>query len=166
MNKLDENIIATVEQGNTMTATARILGLKFARVQRVFGRDKYDARKATSKAIRNGILVRPDHCSDCKTPCKPDAHHADYSQPLVVEWLCGACHWKRHSKPKPEPEPIEEGKEMTASEAAAELGRAGGMKRSARKSAASAISLAKARAARRPKENVTNSLTFGYEKLI
>jgi ribosomal protein S27AE len=37
-----------------------------------------------------------------KTPCvecgdeKVQGHHEDYAQPLVVEWLCAACHTVRH----------------------------------------------------------------------
>lgn len=49
------------------------------------------AQRAVQDAIRRGALVRPNTCSACATPCKPDAHHADYAAPLTVEWLCRRC---------------------------------------------------------------------------
>lgn len=54
--------------------------------------EKEKARKAISNAIRDGRIVRPDHCSKCGLICKPQAHHADYSKPLEVTWLCKICH--------------------------------------------------------------------------
>jgi hypothetical protein len=56
------------------------------------------ATRATSNAIRDGKLIRPDSCSACKKSCKPDAHHDDYSEPLNVRWLCRSCHCKHHRK--------------------------------------------------------------------
>ena len=46
--------------------------------------------------IRRGRLARPDHCSQCGKPCKPDGHHDDYLKPAEVLWLCRSCHMKRH----------------------------------------------------------------------
>lgn len=51
-------------------------------------------------AIKRGELARPDECSKCgATPKRRSdgksaiqGHHADYSKPLEVEWLCSKCH--------------------------------------------------------------------------
>lgn len=51
------------------------------------------ARAKTRYAIRIGRLVRPDVCSRCKRDGRRiQAHHADYSKPLDVYWLCALCH--------------------------------------------------------------------------
>ncbi|MGA3803743.1 hypothetical protein ACI2T7_03570 [Ralstonia nicotianae] len=58
-------------------------------------------------AIKKGILSRPDACSKCGSSPKTkdgrsaiQGHHADYSKPLDVEWLCPKCH--RAITPLPE----------------------------------------------------------------
>jgi len=68
-------------------------------------------RKAYSQvrtAIKNGILRRAQFCSRCGTPDRKcsdgrsliQAHHlAGYDEPLLVEWLCSACH--REDTPLP-----------------------------------------------------------------
>ena len=60
---------------------------------RLYGRVMYQIRKA----IAEGRLVRPEQCEACNLPCKPDAAHYDYEQPLNVRWLCRGCHvsWDR-----------------------------------------------------------------------
>lgn len=60
---------------------------------------KREARAQVRAAVASGRLVRPSSCSDCRTPCKPHGHHADYSRPLDVEWLCSECHGVRHRQP-------------------------------------------------------------------
>lgn len=50
------------------------------------------AQQAVRRAIKRGLLVRPDRCEKCDVECKPDAHHEDYTRPLDVEWLCKPCH--------------------------------------------------------------------------
>lgn len=50
-------------------------------------------------AIRTGRLTKPSTCSACGNPTQSErlhAHHADYSKPLEVEWLCWSCHNLRH----------------------------------------------------------------------
>lgn len=49
------------------------------------------------KAVRNGNMVRPRMCSECKTKNSPiSGHHPDYTKPLQVVWLCHKCHKKIH----------------------------------------------------------------------
>jgi hypothetical protein len=47
---------------------------------------------ATSNAIRDGKLTRPDACERCGEACKPVAHHSDFAKPLDVLWICTTCH--------------------------------------------------------------------------
>lgn len=62
--------------------------------------EKERARSAVSHAIKHGRLRRPEICPNCGEPAGVDAigrslmqaHHADYSRPLEVEWLCQKCH--------------------------------------------------------------------------
>lgn len=61
------------------------------------------ARVILNRAIRRGEIVRPTVCEDCgryegwnnePLPGKGviEGHHTDYTQPLIVEWLCRLCH--------------------------------------------------------------------------
>lgn len=50
------------------------------------------ARNKAEYALKVGALVRPDICSRCGLITKVEAHHADYTKPFDVEWLCAACH--------------------------------------------------------------------------
>lgn len=59
--------------------------------------EKYRAQQAVHEAVASGRLIRPDACSACSAACKPHGHHDDYSQPLSVRWLCGACHRAHHN---------------------------------------------------------------------
>ncbi len=52
------------------------------------------ARMVVSHAIRDGLLQRPATCRCGST--KTQAHHADYSKPLEVTWLCRRCHLDEH----------------------------------------------------------------------
>jgi hypothetical protein len=52
------------------------------------------------KLLSAGIVIRPDSCQKCGRNKKDKVtiygHHADYSKPDEVEWLCGSCHKKAH----------------------------------------------------------------------
>ena len=64
------------------------------------------ARQAVFRAITSGMLTRPDTYQCCgRSKNHPDvvrikgrhyqaiqAHHADYSRPLDVVWVCISCH--------------------------------------------------------------------------
>lgn len=54
--------------------------------------EKAAAHRAVQAALRSGLLVRPSSCQRCPRICVPHGHHEDYSKPLVVDWLCRACH--------------------------------------------------------------------------
>ena len=58
--------------------------------------ERYKARRKSYYAVHSGKLSRPTTCSWCRKECKPEGHHADYSKPLEVKWLCGKCHRHIH----------------------------------------------------------------------
>ena len=54
-----------------------------------------NAGRAVRAAIKAGRLTRPHTCSGCGCTDEErriEAHHADYSRPLDVIWLCTSCH--------------------------------------------------------------------------
>lgn len=63
---------------------------------------------AVRRAIKIGVLVRPSACARCGAPDRKgadgrstiQAHHADYSRPLDVEWICSKCHRKDTPLPR------------------------------------------------------------------
>ena len=63
---------------------------------RARNREKVEAHNAVHKAVRNGTLVKKP-CERCGYP-DSQAHHADYSKQLEVEWLCHVCHRMEHRK--------------------------------------------------------------------
>lgn len=60
--------------------------------------EKHKAHYLTSNAVRDNKLIRPDCCSKCGKECKPQAHHADYTKPFEITWLCFICHRKEHGQ--------------------------------------------------------------------
>lgn len=53
--------------------------------------------RAIFNAINNGKIQRPKFCSLCsRTNTRIIAHHADYTKPLKVVWLCDRCHCRVH----------------------------------------------------------------------
>lgn len=68
-----------------------------------------NAYRQVRTALERGMLKRAQFCSRCGVPDIPasdgrstiHAHHlAGYNNPLLVEWLCAACH--RDETPLPE----------------------------------------------------------------
>ncbi len=58
---------------------------------------KKRARKIVRTNLASGNIVKPACCQSCGAAgVRLDAHHADYSKPLDIEWLCCACHGGRH----------------------------------------------------------------------
>src|SRR4051812_46611194 len=56
------------------------------------------ARSAVNTALENGALCAPLSCQACGETTELEAHHDDYSKPLVVRWLCVPCHRTHHRK--------------------------------------------------------------------
>ncbi|WP_134678383.1 hypothetical protein [Paracoccus ravus] len=61
---------------------------------------KLAARLEVQRALAHGDLTRPEGCAECGVSCVPEAHHSDYARPQSVEWLCRACHMRRHRLPE------------------------------------------------------------------
>jgi len=60
---------------------------------RDFARLVVRVASATRRAIRAGLLVRPDRCSSCdRSGLVLDAVHEDSERPLDVLWLCRRWH--------------------------------------------------------------------------
>lgn len=53
------------------------------------------ARTYTNHLIRAGKLQR-ESCAFCGDGVG-EAHHTDYTQPLLIVWLCAKCHWALHN---------------------------------------------------------------------
>ena len=75
---------------------------------------RYPERRKTqgqvANAIQSGKLIKLGYCEVCGVKGERlEGHHADYSKPLEVTWLCNLCHKAiNHSTPRAEhnPNPI------------------------------------------------------------
>lgn len=56
---------------------------------------KRRARAAVTRAIQRGKLIKKP-CVVCGSWEGLNAHHTDYSKPLMVTWLCRDCHGREH----------------------------------------------------------------------
>lgn len=63
-------------------------------------KDKTKAHRLVVKALREGNLTRPETCESCGKHGRIQGHHADYSKPLEVDWLCSSCHTLEHIRLK------------------------------------------------------------------
>lgn len=50
-------------------------------------------------AVKSGKVVKPKICSGCGAKARLHGHHADYSKPIDVKWLCSICHGLQHRIP-------------------------------------------------------------------
>jgi hypothetical protein len=61
----------------------------------------FAARTAVTQALEKGEIVKPEMCEKCgrwQPREEIHGHHADYSKPLEVEWLCRDCHIEEHKR--------------------------------------------------------------------
>lgn len=56
---------------------------------------KYKAHVILNNAVRDGKITKQP-CESCGDELA-QAHHDDYSMPLVVRWLCCKCHKEHHT---------------------------------------------------------------------
>ena len=56
---------------------------------------RHNARKATNKAIKGGLLLIKDECEECGN-FPTNKHHNDYNDPMDIAWLCRPCHREKH----------------------------------------------------------------------
>ncbi|MPZ36649.1 MAG: hypothetical protein GEU95_01075 [Rhizobiales bacterium] len=54
-----------------------------------------DAARSYANVYKQRGLIAPQPCTRCGAP-GTEMHHADYSRPLDVEWLCRPCHVAEH----------------------------------------------------------------------
>lgn len=60
------------------------------------GRLRVNARAKLAWHIKAGSIAKPSCCDQCSAAVAIEAHHADYTKPLEVRWLCKPCHWANH----------------------------------------------------------------------
>lgn len=53
---------------------------------------KRRAQAIAAHAQSKQVLQKPDRCEICKQVGYVEKHHPDYSKPLLIQWLCTACH--------------------------------------------------------------------------
>lgn len=63
--------------------------------------EKRVAEQTVCHSVENGKIEKPCTCSMCNQTFEKQrihGHHADYSKPLDVVWVCGMCHGKIHQE--------------------------------------------------------------------
>jgi hypothetical protein len=88
MNPSDR--IDAAYKAHTGSTGARVVSRQ--RLNQIQNPEKHAAREAVKRALKRGVLVRPETCSVCGGGGPIEAHHPDYNFPLDVEWLCRQCH--------------------------------------------------------------------------
>ncbi len=60
--------------------------------------EKHRAQWMAREAVKKGLIPRLLNCEKCGSSELLQKHHADYSKPLEVVWLCIKCHHAVHKK--------------------------------------------------------------------
>lgn len=73
-------------------------GARYSAIQRQRYPERKHARDAVYRALKEGRLIKPVFCEDCKGAKTLSGHHEDYLQEnwLKVIWVCRKCHRIRH----------------------------------------------------------------------
>jgi hypothetical protein len=68
--------------------------------------EKRKAQHLVQTHVRRGKIIKPSICSICNCESKRiEGHHADYSKPLEVIWVCNQCHHNIHKSLKERVQP-------------------------------------------------------------
>lgn len=60
---------------------------------------KYAAHCLVSRAVNDGRIEKTRECQCCGIYSERiHGHHDDYAKPLIVRWLCPACHMAWHAE--------------------------------------------------------------------
>ncbi len=88
-------------QGLTFQAIGqRMGGISRQRAEQMYRWPKSRARQILQNALASGRIQKPPFCERCEQEtARLDGHHADYSKPLNVDWLCVPCHNIVHPHP-------------------------------------------------------------------
>jgi hypothetical protein len=81
------------------TALSRKYGGKRFQLYKTRHPEQYAAGIKLRHAVKNGIISKPESCTICGKNVpkeKIQAHHSDYSKPLMVAWVCSRCHVDIH----------------------------------------------------------------------
>lgn len=54
------------------------------------------AHNKIERAVKTGMVKKPNNCKECGSLGRLEAHHVDYTKPLDVVWLCVPCHRALH----------------------------------------------------------------------
>lgn len=104
MNKAKRNrqilkaVALAIERRKPIRSVAASFGITRQRLDQIINPLHLKAREMVSKAIKSGLLIRPDSCQECQSHGKVFAHHSDYSKPLCVVFLCHKCHLDKHAE--------------------------------------------------------------------
>lgn len=61
-------------------------------------KEKIAARAVLNYAVGAGKITKPLVCEKCSEEATLQAHHSDYTKPLLVMWLCQDCHAAEHRR--------------------------------------------------------------------
>ncbi|MGC1177023.1 MAG: hypothetical protein WA843_03035 [Candidatus Saccharimonadales bacterium] len=68
--------------------------------------EKKKAQHLLQTYVQRGKILKPSICSICNCESKRiEGHHADYSKPLEVIWVCSSCHHNIHKSLKERVQP-------------------------------------------------------------
>ncbi len=74
----------------------KIKKIEYQKKRRLKYPEQYKARTAVGNALRDRRLIKKP-CGVCGN-MKSEAHHADYSRYLEVQWFCQECHKAYHKE--------------------------------------------------------------------
>jgi hypothetical protein len=86
------NIQAAHAAGRSVTQLAAEYGVSRQRVSQLVHPERERARQQVTDAREAGRLRPPLRCQECTNVARLESHHDDYTQPLLVRWLCRPCH--------------------------------------------------------------------------